>query len=55
MYEMLSQFKDTGVMTVSLKELKTRLGLIDLETGKERYTEFGLFTSLVGMQKSPHR
>ena len=47
MYEMLSQFKDTGVMKVSLQELKTRLGLIDLETGKERYTEFGLFTSKV--------
>lgn len=44
---MFSQFKDTGVMKVSLKELKTRLGLIDSETGKERYTEFGLFTSKV--------
>ena len=46
-YEMFSQFKDTGVMKVSLKELKTRLGLIDSKTGKERYTEFGLFTSKV--------
>ena len=47
MYEILSQFKDTGVMKVSLNELKTRLGLIDVDTGKERYTEFKLFTSKV--------
>ena len=47
LYEMFSQFKDTGVMKVSLKELKTRLGLIDSETGKERYTAFGLFASKV--------
>ncbi|HAN49883.1 MAG TPA: hypothetical protein DCQ08_02585 [Amoebophilaceae bacterium] len=47
MYEMLSQFKDTGIMRTSLKELKTRLGLIDVDTGEERYTEFKLFTGKV--------
>lgn len=46
-YEMLSQFKDTGIMKTPLKELKTRLGLIDINTGKERYTEFKLFTGKV--------
>lgn len=46
-YEMLSQFKDTGVMKMSLKELKARLGLIDLNTGKERYKEFKMFTGKV--------
>lgn len=47
MYEMLSQFKDTGIMKISLKELKTRLGLMDVDTGEERYTEFKLFTGKV--------
>lgn len=47
MYEMLSQFKDTGIMRISLKELKTRLGLIAVDTGEERYTEFKLFTGKV--------
>ena len=45
--EMHTQFKDTGVMQITLRELKMRLGLIDLITGKERYTEFGLFTGKV--------
>lgn len=46
-YEMLSQFKDTSFLKISVQELKSRFGLIDPKTGKERYTEFGLFASKV--------
>lgn len=46
-YEMLSQFKDTGILKISLLELKKRLGLIDLKTGKEEYSKFGLFVNKV--------
>jgi plasmid replication initiation protein len=47
MYEMLSQFKDTGFMKISLQELKTRLELIDPKSKKEHYSEFGLFRKYV--------
>lgn len=47
MYEMLSQFKDTGMMQITVEELKKRLGLIDLETGKERYKDFAWFKRYV--------
>jgi hypothetical protein len=47
MYEMLSQFKGTGIFRISVKELKERLALIDLETGKEEYAKFGLFATKV--------
>lgn len=47
MYEMLCQFKKTGVFNISVRELKERLGLIDLETGKEEYEKFGLFAAYV--------
>jgi plasmid replication initiation protein len=46
-YEMLSQYKDTGVFKITVKELKERLGLIDLKSGKEQYSEFGLFAKYV--------
>lgn len=47
LYEMLSQFKDTKVLKITVKELKMRLGLIDPITLKERYTDFNMFTKKV--------
>jgi hypothetical protein len=46
-YEMLSQFKSTGIFKISVNELKKRFDLIDLKSGKEQYTEFGLFATKV--------
>lgn len=46
-YEMLSQFKDTGIFKISVRLLKTRLGLIDEKMGKEEYIKFGLFNKYV--------
>lgn len=46
-YEMLSQYKDTGIFKVSIKELKERFELINSKTGKEQYSEFGLFSKYV--------
>jgi plasmid replication initiation protein len=46
-YEMLCQWKDTGIFRVSLRELKERLMLIDPETNQEEYQKFGLFASKV--------
>ena len=40
LYEMLSQFKKTGVLHISLDELKLRLGLLNEETGQDKYTDF---------------
>lgn len=34
-YKMLSQFKSTGIMRISVEELKKRLKLLDPKTGKE--------------------
>lgn len=39
-YEMLSQYKDTGSFHISIREFKIRLGLIDLRTGKEKYGKY---------------
>jgi plasmid replication initiation protein len=46
-YEMLCQFKDTGIFKISVLRLKERLGLINLETGKENYLNFGEFARKV--------
>ena len=43
LYQMLSQYKDTGAMYISVDELKLRLSLIDSKTGDERYKDFNLF------------
>jgi len=43
LYQMLSQYKDTGAMYISVDELKLRLSLIDSKTGIERYKDFNLF------------
>ena len=42
-YEMLSQYKDTGFMKISLMDLKDRLYLIDFRTKKESYPVWGRF------------
>jgi plasmid replication initiation protein len=47
MYKMLSQFKHTGVMRISVEELKNRLNLLDHKTGKEKYTEWNMFAAKV--------
>lgn len=39
MYKMLSQFKSTGIMRISVAELKTRLKLLDPKTGKEAFAK----------------
>jgi len=46
-YEMLSQYKDTGVLKVTVEELKKRLGLIDPATEKQEYVEFSMFRTKV--------
>ena len=38
-YKMLSQFKSTGTMRISVEELKARLKLFDLKTGKEAFAK----------------
>jgi len=43
MYEMLSQFKEQGVMELSVDELKYRLALKDPKTGKEQYENWPTF------------
>ena len=47
LYEMFSQFKDTGKWFITLSELKTRLSLYDKKTGKEKYPTYGLFRTKV--------
>ena len=46
-YEMLSQFRSTSVMHVSVEELKSRLWLLDPETKHERYTGWAMFRDKV--------
>ena len=43
MYEMLSQHREQGVMQISVEELKYRLALKDLKTGKEQYEPWSMF------------
>ena len=38
-YKMLSQFKSTGIMRISVEELKIRLKLLDPKTGKEAFAK----------------
>ena len=46
-YEMLSQYKDTGVLILSIEELKRRLYIIDFRTKKDKYPKYGLFRAKV--------
>ena len=47
MYELLSQYKDTGVFSIEIEKLKNILGLIDLKTGAEQYTKWSGFEQYV--------
>lgn len=46
-YKMLSQFRSTGIMYISVDELKSRLYLLDRKTGKEQYQQWSTFTAKV--------
>ena len=41
-YEMLCQYKDTGIMRISVEELKKRLWLINPRTGADKYPKYNL-------------
>ena len=47
LYEMLSQFRSTGIMRISVDELKSRLGLLDPQSGKEKYAIWTTFANKV--------
>jgi plasmid replication initiation protein len=47
MYEMLAQFRSTGILRLSVKELKERLKLFDPQTGKEQYEKWAAFEKYV--------
>ena len=47
MYEMLCQYKDTGIFTINIDELKERLSLVDPQTKKEKYPKYGLLRAKV--------
>ena len=46
-YEMLSQYKDTGVLILSIEELKRRLYITDPETGEDKYVKHNIFKKKV--------
>ena len=46
-YKMLSQFKYTGVMRISVEELKKRLKLLDHKTGEEKFKDWTSFVRKV--------
>ncbi|MHB9147722.1 MAG: RepB family plasmid replication initiator protein [Candidatus Amoebophilus sp.] len=43
LYEMLSQWKDTGIMYITVEKLKLCLGLLDYQTKEEQYKNFNHF------------
>jgi plasmid replication initiation protein len=47
LYEMLNQFKRTGIMRVTVDELKYRLGVKDPISGKDKYFSWTMFSSKV--------
>ena len=47
MYKMLSQFKNTGIMRISVEELKHRLQLINPKTGVDKYGPWSTFVKQV--------
>ncbi len=42
-YEMLCQFKSTGIVRISLEDLKARLGLAATKSRREKYTGWPMF------------
>jgi plasmid replication initiation protein len=47
LYEMLAQFRSTGVLRISVLELKERLKLVDSKTGEEQYEKWSAFEKYV--------
>jgi plasmid replication initiation protein len=47
LYEMLSQFKSTGIMRISIDEIKYRLCIIDPQTKKDKYAIWTAFANKV--------
>jgi plasmid replication initiation protein len=47
LYEMLCQFKNTGIMRITVDELKKRLEIIDPKTGKDKYVIWSAFSKKV--------
>jgi plasmid replication initiation protein len=47
LYEMLAQFRSTGILRVSVMELKERLKLVDAKTGEEQYEKWSAFEKYV--------
>jgi len=47
LYEMLSQFKSTGIMRIKVDELKDRLCILDLKTSKDKYPNWTDFARKV--------
>ena len=50
-YEMLSQYKDTGFLKISIRDLKERLYLVNPITGEERYPKWSKFKDRI-LEKS---
>ena len=46
-YEMICQYKDTGILRISITELKARLCLTDTKTKKDKYPKYGLLRAKV--------
>jgi plasmid replication initiation protein len=47
MYEMLCQYKDTGIFIINIDELKARLSMVDPQTKKDKYPKYGLLRAKV--------
>jgi plasmid replication initiation protein len=47
LYEMLAQFRSTGILRITVLELKERLKLIDSKTGEEQYEKWSAFEKYV--------
>lgn len=47
LYEMLAQFRSTGLLRLSVRELKERLKLYDAKTGEEQYEKWSAFEKYV--------
>ena len=47
LYEMLAQFRSTGILRLSVQELKERLKLYDAKTGEEQYEKWSAFEKYV--------
>ena len=46
-YEMLCQYRDTGIFTITINDFKERLGIIDFENREDKYPKYGLLKAYV--------